>query len=246
MNFAKQASKLLTNKYVLYFLVALSVANLIGYLVLNKLNALVFFVLTGILMMNFSKNMTIVLLVCLLVTNTLMRSRVIEGMENQQQPPAKQPADSTDDSNTDKIPDTDIRNAVSDKLKKSGKDDNAPIVPEYSDQSNGGDAPAPADQQATVDNFTGYKKGSKGMSPSRIDYAATLEQSYDNLEKMLGNGGLQNLTNDTKKLMQQQKELFKTMETMAPMLNEAEGWLKSLNMDGLTNMAKTSGAPPKF
>ena len=56
MSFASEAAKLLTNKYFLYFIAFLAVSNIIGYLVTNKLNAVVFFVLVCILSYNFSKN----------------------------------------------------------------------------------------------------------------------------------------------------------------------------------------------
>lgn len=42
MSIANEASKLLTNKYFLYFIVFLAVSNVLGYLVTNKLNAVVF------------------------------------------------------------------------------------------------------------------------------------------------------------------------------------------------------------
>ena len=46
----------------------------------------------------------------------------------------------------------------------------------------------------------------------RVDYAATMEIAYDNLNKMLGEGGMKNLTKDTKGLMEQQKDLMKQLK----------------------------------
>ena len=45
MSFASEASKLLTNKYFLYFMVFLASTNVLGYLITNKINAVIFFVL---------------------------------------------------------------------------------------------------------------------------------------------------------------------------------------------------------
>ena len=39
----------------------------------------------------------------------------------------------------------------------------------------------------------------------RIDYAATMEQAYDNLQTMLGDDGIKSITSETKKLVNQQK-----------------------------------------
>jgi hypothetical protein len=68
-----------------------------------------------------------------------------------------------------------------------------------------------------------------------IDYSATLEQAYDNLQNILGDGGMQNLTKDTKDLIQQQKSLMKTMESMAPILKNANNILGGLDMSKMNN-----------
>jgi uncharacterized membrane protein YciS (DUF1049 family) len=83
MNFASESSKLLTNKYFLYFIVFLAVTNVLGYLASNKLNAVIFFALVSFLASNFSKNMAVILLIALVATNLLMANRTMrEGLEN--------------------------------------------------------------------------------------------------------------------------------------------------------------------
>jgi hypothetical protein len=83
MNFASEASKLVTNKYFLYFIVFLAASNVLGYIVTNKINAVIFFALVAFLMSNFSKNMTVVLIVSIVATNLLMANKSMrEGLEN--------------------------------------------------------------------------------------------------------------------------------------------------------------------
>lgn len=83
MNFASEASKLLTNKYFLYFIVFLAATNVLGYLVSNKINAVIFFALVAFLVSNFSKNMSVILLVAIIATNFLMANKTMrEGLEN--------------------------------------------------------------------------------------------------------------------------------------------------------------------
>ena len=83
MSFANEASQLLTNKYFLYFIVFLAVSNVLGYLVTNKINAVIFFALICLLMANFSKNMVVVLIVAIIATNLLMvNGKMREGLEN--------------------------------------------------------------------------------------------------------------------------------------------------------------------
>ena len=83
MNFASEASKLLCNKYFLYFIVFLTVTNVLGYIVTNKVNAVIFFALVAFLMTSFSKNMAVILLVAIIATNLLMANKSTrEGLEN--------------------------------------------------------------------------------------------------------------------------------------------------------------------
>jgi hypothetical protein len=81
----------------------------------------------------------------------------------------------------------------------------------------------------------------------RLDYAATIEQSYQNLDNILGSDSIKQLTNDTQKLMAQQQNLFNTMNQMVPVLKGAQDMLKGFNMSELTkslgNMSDLTKAP---
>jgi len=85
----------------------------------------------------------------------------------------------------------------------------------------------------------------------RIDYAATKDAAYNNLEKMLGPRGVKGLTSDASKLMGQQEKMMENLETFAPLLTKAEkmmgqfsGLSGSLgNVDGL--LGKLAEAKPQ-
>jgi hypothetical protein len=80
------------------------------------------------------------------------------------------------------------------------------------------------------------------VDTSRIDYAATMEQAYDNLNKMLGDGGMKNLTKDTKGLMNQQKELMGQLKDFAPLMEQAGSMLDKLGgMDNLKGLMGKMG-----
>ena len=81
------------------------------------------------------------------------------------------------------------------------------------------------------------------VNTPRVDYAATMEIAYDNLNKMLGEGGMKNLTKDTKGLMDQQKELMKQLKDFAPLMEQAGNMLDQLGgMDNLKGlMGKVGG-----
>lgn len=209
MSIASKASKVLTNKMFLYFVFFLAITTVFGYLMTNKLNAVVLFALIGILMYQFSKNMAVVLLVCVLATNLAMSSRSIrEGLENSETPKKKSVPPSS-----------------------SSNNDPTPIVPVSEEVSNGSE-PSDLSGMESMKNKNNKKGGS-----GRIDYASTLEEAYDNLDQILGGDGIKNLTNDTQKLMAKQQELFQSMQAMTPMLNQAKQMLEGFDMKSLEGLA---------
>ena len=106
-------SKFLTNKWVLNIVAFLALFNVIGYIVMGNLNAVLYFIIFAVLVRYFSKNMTIVLGVPLLIVNILaLKQNMIEGMENNDKPmnnngnkkrnPVTKPADKRADKRDDK------------------------------------------------------------------------------------------------------------------------------------------------
>ena len=254
MSFAKELSKLLNNKYFLYFIVFLSVTNIIGYLATKKINAAIFFGLIGLLTFQFSKNMVIVLLVALIATNILMsRSRMFEGLENQTDamdklgdihPDMKDAADSLNKTGDVTATKTKLEE---EKQNKKSEGPTPPSDPSNPDLNKGTNEKEPEGfGEKMTSNSVSKKTKSSGSAP-RLDYMSTMEDAYDNLDKMLGSDGIKQLTNDTQKLMQQQQQLFKSMESMVPMLEGAQNMLKGFDMKSLgnlTSLATSLGAAP--
>jgi hypothetical protein len=267
MSFASEASKLLTNKYFLYFIAFLAVTNVMGYIVMNKINAVVFFALVCILMFNFSKNMTIVLIVALVATNLLMVNKSMrEGMESGTTTTDSTTTDSdstttdSDPTTTDTTQETTNKNAIKTGL-SAFKEAGGEVTPETKDKiekridanatvnqakdkvataKSTTEDPSPSEEAFTPAGagFSGKKRGAIGgpAKASRIDYSTTLEQAYDNLDKMLGSDGLNNLTADTEKLMAQQQKLFSAVNSMMPMIDKAQGMLQGLDMDKINSL----------
>lgn len=244
MSFAKEASKLLTNKYFLYFMVFLAATNMLGYLVTNKLNALIFFALVALITFQFSKNMAVVLLVAIIATNFLMSTSLIrEGLENQLDS-ASATNNSTSDTNNS-TSNTSINNGKKEMVKNKIDDavkqalDTSDSTSKIIDTNNSDlnknvskDEPEGVVQSANVKSKTDEHFG------PRLDYAATIEQSYQNLDELLGSDSIKQLTNDTQKLMSQQQNLFNTMNQMAPVLEGATTLLKTFDIKGLTESLK--------
>jgi len=233
MNLQKTFSSLMTNKYFLYFIVVLSAVNIIGYLTMNNTDAVIFFALLGFIMFNFSKNMTIVLLVSMIATNLFMVSKPFTSFEAFTQGGVSGGP-------------TNYKAGVG----RGKKDDSDNVTGGLDGMENKEEEEKPtkkknpATKVATVEKLSSKTKNEGfDLSPapvkksSHIDYASTLEDAYKNLEKMLGNGGLQNLTADTKKLMEQQTQLFNSMENITPMLAQAQQMMKGMDLDSINKFA---------
>ena len=246
MSFSSEASKLLTNKYFLYFMVFLAVTNVLGYLVTNKLNALIFFALVALITFQFSKNMAVVLLVGIIATNFLMSTNIMrEGLENQNQTDSSsstisQNSDSSTNNGKKEIVKNKIEDAVQDSVQQALADDNSDNKSKIIDTNNidlnknvSKDEPEGIVQSANVKGKTEEHFG------PRLDYATTIEQSYQNLDELLGSDSIKQLTNDTQKLMAQQQNLFNTMNQMAPVLEGASNMLKTFDVKGLTDTLKS-------
>ena len=82
MKIPKSFSKMLENKYVLYFVLVVTLVNLLGYMMLGNFNAIIFFILAAFLTANFSKNMIVVLSIPLILTSVFMVGKAVkEGFE---------------------------------------------------------------------------------------------------------------------------------------------------------------------
>ena len=239
MSFVNESSKLLTNKYFLYFIVFLASTNVLGYMVTNKINAIIFFTLVSILTYQFSKNMVVILLVAIIATNFLMvNKRMREGLEG------IATSDNTSNSTNvtpnltqnalNKITNLDpvIANAIP--IVKNDQTTSPPLDPNNNDLNKiSTEKTAPMGVGSSVSNKQSSKT-SEHLGP-RLDYAKTIEESYKNLDELLGSDSIQQLTNDTQKLMSQQQNLFKTMETMVPMIEGAKNMLGGFDIKSLTN-----------
>jgi len=232
MKVPKSVFKLLENKYVLYFVLFLAVSNLLGYMVVGNMNAVILFILIGGLMTFFSKNMIIVLTVPLVLTSVLLvGNRVSEGFEV---------TDEDKENAKEKIDDK--KKEIKDKINEKVTGD--PITPTDAevDLTTANSSAATTDPEGVAttetkpENMSLYKKKN-----NRIDYASTLEDAYGDLNNILGKDGIKNLTKDTQKLMDQQMELAQALKGMAPLIGDAKKMLSGMDISGLTDMAKNFG-----
>jgi len=219
MKTSSSVSKLLTNRYVLYFVSLLALFNVIGYVMLGKTQIVMLFLLIGYLMSRFSKNMVIVLLVPLVLVNVLTSGMAMkEGFDTpneEEMSPSKKARSPTKEGMT---PSKKTRPPTKEGMTECAEGQS------WSDSEN---------KCVSTDGFAGAgaKKGS-----SRVDMGTTLEQAYDDLNSVLGSDGIKSLTTDTQNLMKQQLHLAEAMKEMGPLMQQAQSMLKTLNIDGLGDL----------
>lgn len=217
--------QLLNDKNVLYIVFVVAILNLLGYLITNNLEAVVFFLIVGFLSTYFSKNMIIVLIISIITTSIFATTRspkVIyttkEGMESMTE--GKKNIGKSMDKDAEKVDKDAKKEKVGQDATSAGVNAGAEAAKEGMDGIQG----EPQNQSKT-----------KGKG-NRIDYANTLEKAYENLQSKIGEGGVEGLTQQTASLVNQQKELMDNITKMTPFIETAEGFLNNLNLDGLEKM----------
>lgn len=90
----------LKDKRILYVVLFLAITNLFGFLMARNFNAVVIFLLVGFIATYFSRNMIVILMVAIVVTNIVSGVKIIkEGMENNED---KEKKDDSEESSSDK------------------------------------------------------------------------------------------------------------------------------------------------
>jgi hypothetical protein len=254
MKLPKVVETMLNDKNVLYIVAFLAIMNFFGYIILRDSYALLIFLSVGFISTYFSKNMTVVLLSTLLLTNfiTVLSRNFIVNKEGFDATAETDAATATAGADATK-PDADAATAT------AGADATKP------DAANGANAAAKKPVVATgvagaggasnkaskkvaasaSSTAAAVQNGKKAttkepmteLSPAslddeddlpvnnRVDYAKTLEKAYDNLENLVGKDGVNGLTSQTTVLMDQQQKLMENMKSMEPLLKTAQSFL---------------------
>lgn len=201
----KTTKEVVTNKYVLYVVLFIALTNVLAYLGTSNYIGLAIFSLIGLLTSYFTKNMTIILLVTIVVSSFIHISRrTVEGMKNKESKKK-------------------VKGVEEDEINDG---ESAEVSDEDEDE----------DDEPSNDDMPVMPKGSK------VNHQKTVEESYKNLHSILGNDNFKKMTKDTSKLLEQQNKLTDSLNTMAPLLESAQGMLKGFDMDKINSMMNSLGA----
>jgi len=234
MKVPRSISKLLENKIVLYVVFFLALTLIFKYMMVGNSTAIIMFILVGFLVSRFSKNMIVILLAPIVFTTLfMMGKRVQEGMESGT-------PDISGNSTTDGSGNTTMATMAT-----TTPATTTPPMTTSSMETAMTPTPTCPSGQSMVDGKCVSGMSTMYKKDNRLDYAATVEDAYADLDKILGGEGIKNLTSDTQRLMEQQTQLANAMKGMGPLLEQAKGMLQGFdlkNLDGLASMAKNMGA----
>ena len=245
----KNINKFFQNKIVLYIILGISLINLIGFLATNNLSAIIIFLLLGFISSIYTKNMSYILLIPLVLTNILL---LCNGIKNSMKESFAIPGlddDSGDDGGDEKkVKDSNKRG------KKEAEDENQADDPdsvkksftksykgtgkclEHSKKKDCGE-----DDECMWKEDKCHHKAKSGfnnmdLTPANLqeDDDADIElvqkdKSLTSLNKIIGeNAGIQKILQDPDKLMKYMDSMGPLMDKMGPLMNTAENMLGSL------------------
>jgi outer membrane murein-binding lipoprotein Lpp len=221
----------------------LAITNVLGYLFMGDDQALTQFILIGIITYFFNKNMTVVLLVALLMTNFLKVTSISvnrkEGMENKEEDMDMEEEEGGTDLSMDMM--EQMQEQLIEKVEKASE---TPALKEPRRKTKNSRAMEKEEFLNTGPTKKTKKEkfqNSKKKGGNYVDQAATLEAAYDNLDGIIGKDGINKLTAETSTLLSQQKNLAKTMESMAPLVKNAKEMLSGFNFDSLKAIGGAQG-----
>lgn len=227
-------NKFIHNKYLLYIVFLFSILTFFAQLLYGNFNGVILFVCLASITYFLTSNMIIVLLIPVIIVNLFnycLPNKLHsgkEGMEN-------------------KNPDQEKIDVLTKKTKTVSN--SQVIVPTEEITNSTEDMNPTSDLSTSNEEFKNHdsKESNKDKKKKyHIDYASTVEEAYDNLNNVVGSEGIQGLTKDTKKLMEQQVQLAEAMksmkplmESMTPLLNQAGSLLNTMGgNENISNLAK--------
>jgi len=249
----KNFMTLANNKYFLYVMLFLGISTVLGFLSVRNFNAVILFVVVAFAMRYFTKNMGIIMLVAVILSNIISVKSTIEGMASKKDKKEKANGKKTNGEKANG---------------KKANGENANGEKDNSEKANGSDSDSNSDKKGKMTKMNDDDATSKlakklasvginddddkkeSMAPidyemgddvdeddeDMIDIKSTQQAAYENLNKIIGDKGFAKMTQDTEKLMSQQQNLAKAMESIGPLVQNAEKMMQGLNLDKFSGM----------
>jgi len=186
--------------------------------VYGNFNAIVLFLLITGVVSNFSKNISVVLLIPLFIVNLfVLGNNTKEGMENSSSSSSSN--SKTNTTETEDASGNSIQTTIKNINDKASTKQGLPITP-IDDTTT-----SKTSDKTTEESF---EVGRNKKGKYDIDYASTIEDAYDELNKIIGGDGIKKLTGDTQNLMKQQMQLTEAMKGIGPLIEQMGPLMQSV------------------
>ena len=229
MKFEQTMNKVFTNTYVLYGLFGYSVVTILGYLFMQNFDAIVVFALVGIIAKNFSRNMAVVMFICLFAVHLLMpnfklMNKVHEGMKSMGKDTTTTDDTTTDETTTTDTTTTDDTTSMSDDDKKKMM-----MMKKMSGSSTSGTSGSTKPSTTTNESSTtsGFRPMEEKEGRDKLNYGASIHNAYQDLNSILDGDAIKSLTSETMSLMKEQKKLSESLSSMGPFMEQAQELLSN-------------------
>jgi hypothetical protein len=221
MNF----KQFLSNQTVLYVVFALSLASLLGYVMTNKTDAVLFFLLAGYITSHFSKNMTVIMLVGLLSTNLIFGlNKMREGMENKTE---------TKDKKTKSQKAAEENRMPSDEDLELAEGKNPGSIPPASGSMDaamvGEKDPATMAAALKGKQKKGAEEDDEVEGQTGADKKKKTDVAYSYFEKAMNEGGMDKLSDDMDNMVAKHEKLETMINNMGPIIDKAGKLLDKVN-----------------
>ena len=231
---------LVNNKYVLYVVSLIALLDIIGFILRQEFSSVLLFYLVGMITFYYTKNMTIVLAVPLFVTSLVYFLKKAFNMKEGMK--IKEGHDEEEDEDEEEEEILEKREKREKRRTDVLNTDN--IMAEDEAMTNRQVKLKPISKPKVKSGYQNQIKlrpgefniPNKEQLAKQLGKADKMEQSYDNLEKVIGDNGIKSMSSSTKELVRQQKELVKGLKEVTPALNEAMGAIGKIDMGGLSKL----------
>ena len=228
--------KILQSKFLLYVIAVIALVYVVQLLNEGNNNMVAVFVIVALLSTYFSKNMIVNLGIAIVATILIGASNILqEGFDDKEGMKHKKDKKGKKEGMKDKKKQAYFINLDDECVEATPADcaegecyTNNKCTEKFGQRN------IPKSTPASVD-------GKDDKPGDRIDYASTLELAYDNLQGMLGEGGVKGLTDETKRLVSQQQSLMESLKTMTPVLKTAKKTLEQMELPDMKEMQNLIG-----
>ena len=253
-NSPKFIKNALTNKYVLYIVLIVSVGNILGYIEANDFDALALFMTSGFVMSYFSKNMIIILGTAMFFGNCKVCASALNGREGFKEGQTSR-AGKKDTVRSSKS--TTLYNVQEGKCQEMKKGRNETCKKSTAVPKGAGSRLCfTCDDWGTKCGKQKKPKGCKKKSgftqrgePEKLDeserdktdvdvnYGAAFNTAFNTLGKIGGKNGLEHIGNTTRQLVDTQEKLLESIQSMGPQIMQAKEALETMDLPDMNKMS---------